>query len=151
MLHHYVMIPWSHGKREEFDFDRENQSATILSLISAHELHLFFFLNWYWFIFMWFWKGSDSVPKTQDGAVLQRAEKEILHYRWKPHFFLLVNNLMWDKLLGLKLASARFRAPLGPLKDSAWPSAVWHISHPIKMLTEILKLDKNSKNQSSDD
>lgn len=111
----------------------------------------FFFLNWYWFIFMWFWKGSDSVPKTQDGAVLQRAEKEILHYRWKLHFFLLVNNLMWDKLLGLKLASARSRAPLGPLKDSAWPSAVWHISHPIKMLTEILKLDKNSKNQSSDD
>lgn len=44
MLHHYVMIPWSHGKREEFDFDRENQSATILSLISAHELHFFFFL-----------------------------------------------------------------------------------------------------------
>lgn len=110
-----------------------------------------FFSNWYWFIFMWFWKGSDSVPKTQDGAVLQRAEKEILHYRWKLHFSFLVNNLMWDKLLGLKLASARSRAPLGPLKDSAWPSAVWHISHPIKMLAEILKLDKNSKNQSSDD
>lgn len=87
-----------------------------------------------------FEKVLTACWNTQDGDVLQRAEKEILHYLWKLNFFLLVNNLIWDKLLGLKFASARSHSPLDPLKDSVWPSAVGHISQPIKMLSEILEL-----------
>lgn len=80
--------------------------------------------NLCWFIFMWSWKGSDSGLKNTRWDCTSEDRRWYLPLPLKTDLFWPVNNLMWDKLLGLKFASVGSWYPLGLSTRSARPGAV---------------------------